>query len=98
MQTNKVVVLEDLAAQFKLKTQFVIDRIQELQAEGRLTGKSLFESSVLTFLGLLSVYISSIFGTLGCQITGNPGLYLYWIMAKLTKCNDESWFLALMST
>lgn len=40
LQTNKVVVLEDLAAQFKLKTQFVIDRIQELQTEGRLTGKS----------------------------------------------------------
>jgi hypothetical protein len=34
----KVVVLEDLAAHFKLKTQNVIDRIQELQVEGLLTG------------------------------------------------------------
>jgi len=34
----KVVVLEDLAAHFKLKTQNVIDRIQDLQAEGLLTG------------------------------------------------------------
>ncbi|XP_054258805.1 DDRGK domain-containing protein 1 [Macrosteles quadrilineatus] len=38
IQTNKVVVLEDLAATFKLKTQFVIDRIQDLQTEGRITG------------------------------------------------------------
>ncbi|KAG8328917.1 DDRGK domain-containing protein 1, variant 2 [Homalodisca vitripennis] len=38
IQKNKVVVLEDLAAEFKLKTQFVIDRIHDLQAEGRLTG------------------------------------------------------------
>jgi hypothetical protein len=34
----KVVVLEDLAAHFKLKTQNVIDRIQDLQIEGLLTG------------------------------------------------------------
>uniref|UniRef100_A0A1B6KAK9 DDRGK domain-containing protein 1 n=1 Tax=Graphocephala atropunctata TaxID=36148 RepID=A0A1B6KAK9_9HEMI len=38
IKNNKVVVLEDLAAEFKLKTQFVIDRIQDLQSEGRLTG------------------------------------------------------------
>ena len=38
LQNMKVVVLEDLAARFKLKTQNVIDRIQELQAEGLLTG------------------------------------------------------------
>jgi len=35
---NKVVVLEDLAATFRLKTQAVIDRINDLQASGRLTG------------------------------------------------------------
>jgi uncharacterized protein YoaH (UPF0181 family) len=41
----KVVVLEDLAAHFKLKTQNVIDRIQELQAEGLLTGMFIFITS-----------------------------------------------------
>ncbi|XP_058453134.1 DDRGK domain-containing protein 1 [Malaya genurostris] len=35
---NKVIVLEDLAVHFKLKTQAVIDRITELQKEGRLSG------------------------------------------------------------
>ncbi|KAL5021007.1 hypothetical protein ScPMuIL_000162 [Solemya velum] len=34
----KVVMLEDLAAHFKLRTQDVIDRVQELQEEGQLTG------------------------------------------------------------
>ncbi|XP_041368980.1 DDRGK domain-containing protein 1-like [Gigantopelta aegis] len=34
----KVVMLEDLAAHFKLKTQDVIQRVQDLQAEGQLTG------------------------------------------------------------
>jgi len=38
IKNMKVVVLEDLAAHFKLKTQNVIDRIQDLQAEGLLTG------------------------------------------------------------
>uniref|UniRef100_A0A182MHL1 DDRGK domain-containing protein 1 n=1 Tax=Anopheles culicifacies TaxID=139723 RepID=A0A182MHL1_9DIPT len=37
-QDNKVVVLEDLAVQFKLKVQAVIDRIGELQKEERITG------------------------------------------------------------
>lgn len=37
-QSNKVVVLEDLAVQFKLKTQAAIDRIVELQKDGRLSG------------------------------------------------------------
>jgi hypothetical protein len=35
---SKVVVLEDLAAKFKLKTQNVIDRITQLQEDGVLTG------------------------------------------------------------
>lgn len=35
---NKVVILEDLAAHFGLKTAAVIERIQELQANGNLTG------------------------------------------------------------
>ncbi|XP_057331765.1 DDRGK domain-containing protein 1 [Microplitis mediator] len=35
---NKVVVLEDLAGHFGLKTASVIDRVQALQATGRLTG------------------------------------------------------------
>ncbi|XP_064602994.1 DDRGK domain-containing protein 1-like [Liolophura sinensis] len=34
----KVVMLEDLAAHFKLRTQDAIDRVQELQSEGALTG------------------------------------------------------------
>lgn len=38
VKINKVVVLEDLAVQFKLKTQAAIDRIVELQKEGRLSG------------------------------------------------------------
>lgn len=38
VKTNKVVVLEDLAAQFKLKTQATIDRIKELQKDNRLSG------------------------------------------------------------
>lgn len=38
IKENKAVVLEDLATQFKLKTQAVIDRITDLQADGTLTG------------------------------------------------------------
>lgn len=38
IQENKVVVLEDLATQFKLKTQAVISRITDLQESGTLTG------------------------------------------------------------
>lgn len=38
IKENKVVVLEDLAAQFRMKTVDVIDRIQNLQADGSLTG------------------------------------------------------------
>ncbi|XP_065075785.1 DDRGK domain-containing protein 1 [Ochlerotatus camptorhynchus] len=38
VKNNKVVVLEDLAVQFKLKTQAAIDRIVDLQKEGRLSG------------------------------------------------------------
>ncbi|XP_069140360.1 DDRGK domain-containing protein 1-like [Argopecten irradians] len=38
IKTSKVVMLEDLASHFKIRTQDAIDRIQELVAEGRLTG------------------------------------------------------------
>lgn len=38
IKDNKIVVLEDLASNFKLKTQAAIDRIQDLQREGHLTG------------------------------------------------------------
>ncbi|XP_030571764.1 DDRGK domain-containing protein 1 [Drosophila novamexicana] len=38
IKDNKVVLLEDLATAFKLKTQQAIDRIQELQENGTLTG------------------------------------------------------------
>lgn len=38
IQENKVVVLEDLAAHFGIKTISVVERIQELQATGTLTG------------------------------------------------------------
>ncbi|XP_044738858.1 DDRGK domain-containing protein 1 [Chrysoperla carnea] len=38
IKTNKVVILEDLASNFKMKTQSVIDRIQDLQKDGLLTG------------------------------------------------------------
>jgi DDRGK domain-containing protein 1 len=38
IKNNKVVVLEDLAAHFKLKTQAAIDRIVDLQKENRLSG------------------------------------------------------------
>ncbi|XP_064382966.1 DDRGK domain-containing protein 1-like [Halichondria panicea] len=38
IQRNKIVYLEDLAAEFGLKTQEAIDRIQSLQEGGELTG------------------------------------------------------------
>lgn len=38
IKRNKVVVLEDLAAHFGLKTASAVERIQELQANGNLTG------------------------------------------------------------
>lgn len=38
IKDNKVVVLEDLAQHFKLKTQSVIDRINDLKNNGTLTG------------------------------------------------------------
>ncbi|XP_046143124.1 DDRGK domain-containing protein 1 [Osmia bicornis bicornis] len=38
IKDNKVVILEDLAAHFGLKTAGVVDRIQELQTTGTLTG------------------------------------------------------------
>lgn len=38
IKSNKVLVLEDLAAHFGLKTANVVERIQELQINGNLTG------------------------------------------------------------
>jgi len=38
IKDKKIVLLEDIAGEFKMKTQEVIDRIQELQKEGTLTG------------------------------------------------------------
>lgn len=38
IKLNKVLVLEDLAAYFGLKTASVVERIQDLQANGNLTG------------------------------------------------------------
>lgn len=38
IKDNKVVVLEDLATEFKLKTQQAIERIQDLQSNGSITG------------------------------------------------------------
>lgn len=38
IKLNKVLVLEDLAAHFGLKTASVVERIQRLQADGTLTG------------------------------------------------------------
>ncbi|XP_039314520.1 DDRGK domain-containing protein 1 isoform X2 [Solenopsis invicta] len=38
IKMNKVLVLEDLAAHFGLKTANVVERIQQLQANGNLTG------------------------------------------------------------
>lgn len=38
IKEKKVVVLEELATQFKLKTQAAIERITDLQADGTLTG------------------------------------------------------------
>lgn len=38
IKSNKVVVIEDLASQFKMKTQAVIDRIKDLQNDDILTG------------------------------------------------------------
>lgn len=38
IKDTKVVMLEDLAAHFRLKTQDVIERVQDLQSSGDLTG------------------------------------------------------------
>jgi len=38
IKQNKVLILEDLAAHFNLKTASVVERIQELQKNGNLTG------------------------------------------------------------
>lgn len=38
IKTNKVVVIEDLAAHFKMKTQAAVDRIKDLQKDNILTG------------------------------------------------------------
>merc|ERR1711983_435489 len=38
IKETKVVLLEDLAAQFHLKTQEAIDRVTQLQEDGLLTG------------------------------------------------------------
>ncbi|KAK9881917.1 hypothetical protein WA026_018111 [Henosepilachna vigintioctopunctata] len=38
IKKNKVVIIEDLAAQFKLKTQAALDRIKDLQSDNILTG------------------------------------------------------------
>lgn len=44
---TKVVLLEDLAAHFKMKTQDTIDRVTKLSAEGLLTGEIFLTSSKL---------------------------------------------------
>lgn len=38
IKEKKVIVLEELATQFKLKTQAAIERITDLQADGTITG------------------------------------------------------------
>merc|ERR1712079_17665 len=38
IKDTKVVLLEDLAAHFKMKTQDCIDRVTQLSDEGKLTG------------------------------------------------------------
>jgi len=38
LQTRKVVVLEELAAEFRLKTVDAISKVVELEASGRLSG------------------------------------------------------------
>ena len=40
-QSEKVVVLEELAARFRLKTQAVINRVTDLQSDGTLSGECL---------------------------------------------------------
>ena len=39
-------LLEDLAAHFKMKTQDTIDRVTKLSSEGLLTGSTLVDSNV----------------------------------------------------
>ena len=41
VRTTKIVLLEELAATFGLKTQDAIDRLQKLVADGTLTGQNL---------------------------------------------------------
>lgn len=56
MQAEKVVVLEELAAKFKLKTQDVIKRVTTLQEDGTLPG----QSTGVTELLLKSIFSPSI--------------------------------------
>ncbi|KAJ8888009.1 hypothetical protein PR048_007494 [Dryococelus australis] len=58
LQTAKVVLLEDLAAHFKLKTQSIIDRIHDLQSDGSLTGQCRRGPALLNLLA--GVHCSSL--------------------------------------
>lgn len=52
LQNNKVVLLEDLASQFGMRTQDAIDRLQTLLAEGSLTG---WCDNIITIRNLISI-------------------------------------------
>jgi len=55
-QDNKVVLLEDLASHFGLRTQQAIDRVQEMLKDGILTGslsvEQIFSRTALHFRGV----------------------------------------------
>lgn len=44
LKDTKIVLLEELAATFQLKTQDAIDRLQKLVQEGEITGKNIASS------------------------------------------------------
>ena len=48
LQAEKVVVLEDLASRFRLKTQAVINRVTALQEDGTLTGDKCRKTTALS--------------------------------------------------
>lgn len=55
-QETKVVLLEDLAAHFKMKTQDTIDRVTKLSAEGLLTGWALILEGLVLMNAMSGLY------------------------------------------
>lgn len=74
--------LEDLAARFKLKTQSVIDRIQHLQSDGRLTGN--YKLIFLKFIFLFSfMYLFNLLLYFFLGVIDDRGKFIYISQSEL---------------